>query len=79
LFYFEAIAEEMKDSSELKNAVSILNERMTVEDFKIDEGDIAENGEWRVYKATPVKISKLTEGRYINGQYIDERADINLA
>jgi len=76
--YFEAIAEEMKDSPEQKIAMSILNKRMTVEKFKIDEEDVAENGEWRVYKATPIKITKLTEGRYINGQYVDERTEVKL-
>jgi len=76
--YFEAVAEEMKDSTELKNAMNLLNDRMTVEKFKINDEDVSENGEWRVYKATPVKITKLTEGRYINGQYIDERTEVKL-
>lgn len=76
--YFEAIAEEMKNQLELQIAIELLNKRMTVEKFQIDDEDVAEDGEWRAYKATPIKISKLTEGRYINGQYIDERAEVKL-
>ncbi len=39
--------------------------------------EVLDKGEWRVYKAEAKKISKLTEGEYANGQYIDKRIDLD--
>ena len=77
--YVEANAKELTNTSEQKKVMNLLNKRMTVEKFQIDDDDVAEEGVWRLYKATPVKITKLLpEGQYVNGQYIDERTEVKL-
>ena len=58
----------------------ILDSRVTQEEFRIKKiGEVTEEGVWRIYKAIPQSISKLKEGEYVNGQYVDRRAEIDLA
>ena len=77
--YFEAQAVELEDMQEVKNAMTIFSNRATQDEFKIWKiEEVTENGEWRIYKAIPKKISKLKEGEYVNGQYVDRRIDIDL-
>ena len=77
--YFEAIASELGDKKEIEHAMKILNKRVTIDDFRVKRiGEVSEDGAWRIYKASPVKVSKLTSGEFVNGQYVDKRVDINL-
>ena len=78
--YFEAIVEELNREKEIRKAVEILNKRTTNNEFKIKSIDKLVNNEGIsiIYKGLPIKTSKLTEGKFINGQYIDERVEINL-
>jgi len=77
--YFEAQAVELNDTQEVKKAMMILGNRATQDEFKIWKiSEVTEGGAWRIYKAIPKKASKLTEGEYINGQYVDRRVEINL-
>jgi uncharacterized protein YhbP (UPF0306 family) len=77
--YFEAIVEELNDDENILQAIEILNKRISKDEFKIKNIDeVTGTGIWRIYKATPDQISKLTEGEIVNGQYIDKRVDINI-
>ena len=77
--YFEAKAQELGDEKELNKAIGLWNKRVNGEDFKIkDIGKVSGEGIWRVYKATPTKISQLTEGTFIKGQYVDTRIEVSL-
>lgn len=78
--YFKAIVEELNQEKEIRKAVEILNKRSTNNEFKIKSIDrlVNDQGISKLYKCTPKKIYKLTEGKFINGQYIDERVEINL-
>ena len=77
--YFESVASELTDKSEISHVMKLLNKRVTKDEFRVKSVESVTNGGvWRIYKAIPNKISKLTDGEYINGQYIDKRIDINL-
>lgn len=77
--YLEAKAEEVKDETEITDAMEILNKRVTKDEFRVKKiGEVTDQGVWRIYKATPLKISKLTEGELINGQYVDKRVEVKL-
>ncbi len=77
--YFEAKGKELTDEKEINKAIALWNQRAKGEDFKIKGiEEVTKKSVWRVYKATPIKISKLTEGKSINGQYVDHREEINL-
>ena len=77
--YVEAQVVELDDTQEVEKAMSILSNRVTQEEFKIKKiGEVTEEGVWRIYKAIPQSISKLKEGEYINGQYVDRRIEVNL-
>ena len=59
--------------------MGLFNKRVTQDEFRIKNvGEITNKGVWRIYKATPTQISKLTEGEFINGQYVDKRIEIKL-
>lgn len=77
--YFEATASELIEKKELERATTFLGERVSKEEFRTKKTEeVTGEGVWRIYKATPHKVSKLTEGEYINGQYVDKRVDIKL-
>jgi general stress protein 26 len=77
--YIEAKVEEVRDEKEIEYALNIRNLRVTQDEFKVkNPQEVTGEGSWRIYKAIPLKISKLTEGEYINGQYIDKRIDLDL-
>lgn len=78
--YFEAIVKELNKEKEIRRAVEILNKRSINDDFKIKSIDklVNNKGISRLYKCIPKKIYKLTDGKFINGQYIDERVEINV-
>ena len=77
--YFEARVVELNNTQEIKKAMLILSARVTQEEFRIKKvGEVSEEGVWRIYKATPQKISKLKEGEYVNKQYVDRRIEIDL-
>lgn len=77
--YFEAEVIELIDFKEIEQAMVIFNARATQDDFKVKKvSEVANEGIWRIYKAVPNSISKLTKGDFINGQYIDRRVEIKL-
>ena len=77
--YFEAQVEELNDTQEVEKAMSLLSNRVIQEEFRIKKIDeVTNEGAWRIYKATPQNISKLKEGEYVNGQYVDRRIEVNL-
>ena len=77
--YFEAVAIELTNETEIRDAMGLFNKRVTQDEFRIKNvGEITNKGVWRIYKATPTQISKLTEGEFINGQYVDKRIEIKL-
>ena len=77
--YFEARAEELNKEVEIKDAMEALNNRVTKDEFKVKKVDeVTGHGVWRIYRASPLKISKLTEGAFVNGQYVDKRTNIKL-
>lgn len=77
--YFEAKIEELSDQDQIKYAMDILNKRATKDEFRIKKiGEVTGEGAWMVYKAVPMRVSKLTEGKFINGQYVDLRVEIEL-
>lgn len=77
--YIEAEAYELIDENEVKEGIRIRDSRAKVEEFRVKKiEEVINDGVWRIYKATPIKISKLTSGEYINGQYVDKRKEVSL-
>lgn len=77
--YFEAMVKEINDREEAQKAFKIRDKRAKVVGFKVKKvEEVIGNGQWRVYKAVPYKVSKLSSGEYINGQYVDKRYEIKL-
>ena len=77
--YFETKVKELKEKGEIEKAMKILNERITKEEFRIKKIDeVISKGVWRIYKAIPNNVFKLTEGEVIDGQYVDKKIKIKL-
>ena len=77
--YFESEAGELSDVEEINKVTEIWNQRAEKEEFMIkDIGEVTGSGVWRIYKAVHKTTSKLKEGEYINGQYVDKRIEIEL-
>lgn len=77
--YFEAMVEEISDPKEAEKAYKIRDKRAKQPEFKVKKvEEVIGNGQWRVYKAVPYSISKLSSGEYVNGQYVDMRYEIEL-
>lgn len=77
--YVEAEPQELVNEEDIKKAIEALNKRVTKDQFRVKRlQDVTKDGVWRIYKATPKRITKLTEGEYINGQYVDTRKKVDL-
>ena len=77
--YIVAKAYELSELEDVKEGVRIRDSRAKVAAFKVkDLREATEDGAWRVYKAVPEQISKLTEGEYVKGQYVDKRVEVTL-
>lgn len=77
--YFEAKVEELSKKSEIKHAMEVLNKRVTKNEFGVKKfNEVTNENVWRIYKAIPIKVSKLTEGEFVNGQYVDKRIEVSI-
>ena len=77
--YFEANVTELRNETDIKEAMKLFNKRITEDEFKINKvGEVTKDGVWRIYKAVPYEVSKLTEGEFIDGQYVDKRVELDL-
>ncbi len=77
--YFEANASEISDDRQFSHAIETLNKRITKKVFTIATPESVK-GEaiLRIYYATIQRASILTEGEFINGQYVDARTEFSL-
>lgn len=77
--YIQATVSELNDKNEAEKGVKVRDRRVKVDTFRVKKlEEVLDKGQWRVYKAVPNNISKLTEGAYVNGQYVDKREDVKL-
>lgn len=77
--YFEANVDELSEKKDINHAMEVLDKRVKKDEFRVKKiGEVTGKGVWRVYKAIPLKISVLTEGEFVNGQYVDKRVDVDL-
>lgn len=77
--YMEANAVELTDLEEIEKGIEVRDRRAKVEKYKVKKiDDVTGGAVWRIYRATPSKIYKLTEGEYIKGQYTDKKVEISL-
>lgn len=77
--YVQADVRILEEEQEIFQAIELWNNRTTQEQFQIKSSDeVTSTGVWRIYRATPYAVSKLTAGTTVNGQYVDKRIDINL-
>lgn len=76
--YFDATARELTDSEDIFKAIIFRNKRKQTEKFKIKSiTDVTGDAAWRIYKATPISISKRGDGE-ASGQAITIRTEVNL-
>jgi nitroimidazol reductase NimA-like FMN-containing flavoprotein (pyridoxamine 5'-phosphate oxidase superfamily) len=77
--YFEANVEEINYREEAQRAYEIRDRRAKKAEFKVKKvEEVIGEGQWRVYKAIPYSVTKLSSGEYVNGQYVDKRYEIEL-
>lgn len=77
--YMEATAKELSETDEVATGIELFNARATDDHFKIKSAaHVMGDGVWRIYKATPARVSLLGEGEYINGQYVDKHIPVDL-
>lgn len=77
--YIEATVHELESSEDIDVAVKVLDRRIQKDIFRVKSIQAVTNDAvWRIYRAIPNAVSKLTEGEYINGQYVDKRVDLAL-
>ena len=77
--YFDCEATALTDEAEIVMGIALMSARVTMDEFRVhDINEVSGTGEWRIYKAIPKSVSKLTGGTIVNGQYVDERMDITL-
>jgi uncharacterized protein YhbP (UPF0306 family) len=77
--YFEAEVTELKNKEDIEKAMKELDKRVMREEFKVKKiEDVLDFATWRIYKASPKKVSVLTQGEYINGQLVDKRVEIPI-
>jgi len=70
---------ELEDLDEIRAAMKVLGKRVTKDEFRVKSvEEVTKAAAWRIYKAMPQVVSKLTTGEYINGQYVDKRVEISL-
>ena len=77
--YFECKVKELENEADVTGAMEIMGKRVQKDEFRVKKiEEVIGSGVWRIYKATPRKVSILADGEYINGQYVDKRVEINL-
>jgi len=77
--YFEATAAELSDANDISHAIQVLSQRIAVDEYKLtSHAQVTGSAAWRIYRAVPNKISKLTKSEHINGQLVDKRIEIQL-
>jgi nitroimidazol reductase NimA-like FMN-containing flavoprotein (pyridoxamine 5'-phosphate oxidase superfamily) len=77
--YIEALASELENIDELRIGIGILGKRVTKDRLRVKSvEEVTGSAAWRMYKAVPKTVSKLTDGQYIHGQYVDQRMEIQL-
>ncbi len=77
--YFEAEACELKGTDEIESAIETLADRVSKDDFRVRKIDeVTDKSAWRIYRAIPKMISKLTAGEYVDGHYVDKRIEMDL-
>lgn len=74
--YIKADVTVLSEVSDIEQGIELFNQRAKKEKFRIKNiSNVIGEGMWRIYKATPQEITKLTDGEFINGQYIDKRTN----
>lgn len=73
--YIQAVANEVKDSEEIKKAHTLLQNRRPVPYWRLDQ--MRGDGPVRVYKAVPQKVWMNGEAEK-DGDYIDTRIEVNI-
>jgi|SRR5579872_1514815 len=77
--YFESKVIILEDEKEVRQAIEVLDKRVSKDQFRLKGiQEVTGEGVCRIYKAVPYRITKLTEGEYINGQYVDKRVEVKL-
>ena len=87
--YIKATCKIVGKKSELLKALALYGKKMLLTGFVKDLKDVTTfikdfrdflgNSELRLYKATPIEISKLGESKMYNGKYLDRRVAVSLS
>lgn len=78
--YIKATVTELSEKPDVELGMKIFNGRSAKDEFRVnDASKVVGDGVWRIYKAVPQEVSKLTDGESIRGQYVDRRTRVSLS
>ncbi|MDB4979080.1 MAG: pyridoxamine 5-phosphate oxidase-like protein FMN-binding protein [Candidatus Peribacteria bacterium] len=77
--YMESTVTVLTRTDDIERGMNILGKRVSKDEFKAHSAtEVTGENMWRIYKAVPNAIYTLSEGKYVNGQYIDTKVLISL-
>jgi hypothetical protein len=78
--YFDAVASELHDLTEVERAIEVRRTRPQDRKFAVTSpGDVLGDAAWRIYRAVPVAVYQYHDAAVIvHGQHVDVRVPVTL-
>lgn len=78
--YFDAVATELHDLTEVERAIEVRRTRPQDRKFAVTApGDVLGDAAWRIYRAVPVAVYTYHDAaEIVHGQHVDVRVEVTL-
>jgi hypothetical protein len=78
--YFDAVATELHDPTEVERAIEVRRTRPQDRKFAVTApGDVLGDAAWRIYRAVPVAVYTYHDAaEIVHGQHVDVRVEVTL-
>jgi Pyridoxamine 5'-phosphate oxidase len=78
--YFDAVATELHDPTEVERAIEVRSTRPQDRKFAVTApGDVLGDAAWRIYRAVPVAVYTYHDAaEIVHGQHVDVRVPVTL-
>jgi hypothetical protein len=78
--YFDAVATELHDLTEVEHAIEVRRTRPQDRKFAVTApGDVLGDAAWRIYRAVPVAVYTYHDAaEIVHGQHVDVRVEVTL-
>ncbi len=78
--YFDAVATELHDLTEVERAIEVRRTRPQDRKFAVTSpGDVLGDAAWRIYRAVPVAVYRYHDAaEIVHGQHVDVRVKVTL-